>query len=321
MSTHLTSLLAEHGLSKHAHSLLAATRRTLCIETYATAPEEMNPLQSRMGGVPMVPKGFVWPTWSRSRKGKGEPLAHIATLNLEEVASAVREGEEAGVFTAAAYHGDVLGLLPKRGLLSFWFTVYGEMPWGFEPEDAGSLQIQYLADPSKAVAPAKLPEGALTRSMRKIWPNLEDGLFTNCAIELVPKLTLPTPDWLAEFGDAALADVAQSDAYEQVFEAVRGDASLHRLGGHCDPVQSTMELECELASNGLYCGDGSGYNDPRRAVLEPNAKNWLPLLQVDSDEEGPQWIWGDCGMLYFWLTKQQLAAAKFDRPWGIMQCC
>jgi hypothetical protein len=35
-----------------------------------------------------------------------------------------------------------------------------------------------------------------------------------------------------------------------------GDPVIHRLLGHPDPVQGDMQLECQLAANGVYCGDG-----------------------------------------------------------------
>ena len=31
-------------------------------------------------------------------------------------------------------------------------------------------------------------------------------------------------------------------------------------------------------------------------------------------------MWGDCGCIYFWLKKQDLAAGNFDRVWLILQC-
>jgi uncharacterized protein YwqG len=86
-------------------------------------------------------------------------------------------------------------------------------------------------------------------------------------------------------------------------------------------VQNTMELECELVSNGLYCGDATGYKDPRAAALEPNAKHWLSLFQIDTDDEGPRWMWGDSGMLYLWLTRHSLRAREFNKVHGILQCC
>ena len=80
-----------------------------------------------------------------------------------------------------------------------------------------------------------------------------------------------------------------------------------------------MELECELVTNGLYCGDPSGYNDPKAKKLEPNAKNWQLLLQIDSNEEN-EMMWGDGGRLYFWIKKDDLLNKNFDKTWFSLQC-
>lgn len=44
------------------------------------------------------------------------------------------------------------------------------------------------------------------------------------------------------------------------------------------------------------------------------------LLQLDSDEENAELMWGDSGCVYFWIRKQDLAARRFDRCWAILQC-
>jgi uncharacterized protein YwqG len=80
-----------------------------------------------------------------------------------------------------------------------------------------------------------------------------------------------------------------------------------------------MEEECELVTNGIYCGDASGYNDPRVKSLEPNAKNWKLLLQIDSNDENDM-MWGDCGRLYFWIKKDDLFNKNFNNSWVILQC-
>jgi hypothetical protein len=42
-----------------------------------------------------------------------------------------------------------------------------------------------------------------------------------------------------------------------------------------------MQLECQLASNGIYCGDPDGYKNPRVAELKSGAADWILLLQID----------------------------------------
>ncbi len=80
-----------------------------------------------------------------------------------------------------------------------------------------------------------------------------------------------------------------------------------------------MELECQLVTNGLYLGDLSGYGDPRRKELEPGADDWTLLFQIDSDDNA-QMMWGDGGMLYVWIRRQDLAARNFEKNWTILQC-
>ena len=80
-----------------------------------------------------------------------------------------------------------------------------------------------------------------------------------------------------------------------------------------------MQLEAQLVSNGLYCGDPSGYRDPRAKALQAGTLDWLLLLQIDSDD-ALQVMWGDTGRVYYWIRRQDLAARKFDRVWTILQC-
>jgi uncharacterized protein YwqG len=90
--------------------------------------------------------------------------------------------------------------------------------------------------------------------------------------------------------------------------------------GWPDLVQNPMQLECQLASNGIYVGGAAGWRDPRVPQLEGGAAEWMLLLQVDTDDEAG-WMWGDSGTLYYWIRRPDLAAGRFDRIWMIFQCC
>jgi uncharacterized protein YwqG len=97
------------------------------------------------------------------------------------------------------------------------------------------------------------------------------------------------------------------------------ESGRHRMLGHSANVQGDMQLEAQLVTNGLYCGDETGYNDPRAKLLERKAGDWLLLLQLDSDDRSDL-MWGDMGMLYFWIRQQDLKAHRFDRIWMSLQC-
>lgn len=80
-----------------------------------------------------------------------------------------------------------------------------------------------------------------------------------------------------------------------------------------------MYLQCELVTNGLYCGDSTGYEHPLCKELEPNVQDWQLLLQLDS-EENLGYMWGDSGKLYFWIREQDCKNKAFDKVWAILQC-
>lgn len=80
-----------------------------------------------------------------------------------------------------------------------------------------------------------------------------------------------------------------------------------------------MELECQLVTNGLYCGDSSGYKDPRAESLKAGAANWKLLLQLVSDDDLGV-MWGDSGTVYFWVEEQAASVGRFENTWLILQC-
>ena len=70
---------------------------------------------SRLGGSPDLPSSIEWP-----RKGNA-PLSFIAQVNLADVAPYEAEG-----------------LLPRDGLLSFFYDAVEQEAWEFDPADHGS---------------------------------------------------------------------------------------------------------------------------------------------------------------------------------------
>jgi uncharacterized protein YwqG len=74
-----------------------------------------------------------------------------------------------------------------------------------------------------------------------------------------------------------------------------------------------------LASNGLFFGDASGYEDPRAKELEAGVGEWRLLLQIDTDDD-LDLMWGDCGMLYFCVKEQEARVGNFENCWVVLQC-
>ncbi len=191
--------------------------------------------------------------------------------------------------------------LPGEGLLTFFYDSE-QSTWGFDPKDRGSWLVHFssMQDLHRTAPPQPLPSHAD---------------YSACNVTFGTRLSLP--GWETAFVQSLCLTDDEEEAYIDVLEC--DDLAGHQLLGHPQEIQGSMALECQLASNGIYCGSPEGYNDPRVAELENGAGDWMLLLQIDSDDN-PGWMWGDCGRLYFWITKADLAAAAFDRVWMVLQC-
>ncbi len=236
--------------------------------------------RSHLGGSPKAVPGFLWPRVS------GRPLGFLAQVDLGEL---------------TAKHP--IGWLPSSGSLMFFYDMK-EQPWGFDPKHRGSWAVQHLSHPDAIAdvhAPSDLPKeyilpkSNVTFSQVTTFPSALEGL---AHLELTDE---------------------ELDTYSELQEAQFSEKPQHQIDGFADPIQGDMELECQLVSNGLYCGDSSGYNDPRAKTLSEAASEWRLLLQLDSDDDLSV-MWGDCGRLYFWIREDDAKARRFANAWVILQC-
>lgn len=244
---------------------------------------------SRLGGAPDLPLGFEWPRW------RGGELAFLGQLDLAAVTECI---PEAG--------------LPARGLLLAFYDAWRK-PSGLEPSHAGSCRIVVAVD-QEPLEPA--PEERAAFRLSRLVLSRELTLPPAHSFQLDP-LELDATE-LAAWGllRVRLAEV-QGVVPE---EHSPGPLTLHRLLGNAEPVYGReMELDCQLAANGLDLSEGEGYADPKRDELEPGAAQWRLLLQLSSDPE-LGWDWSDpFGRIYIWIRADDLLAGEFDRVWPIRQ--
>jgi len=175
--------------------------------------------------------------------------------------------------------------------------------WGMEAKDSGSSVVVYeTGDQSWATEPADLAEEARfpTYPVRFAW---------DASIPSEERLGI---DW------KRLAK-AERLAIEAAVEALQPPGPIHQVGGFAHPVQDPdMELQCQSVTEGAYLGysDGSKTLGP----MSSDAADWRLLLQLDTDNDAGM-MWGDTGMLYFWIREQDARAGDFSRIWMILQCC
>lgn len=264
--------------------------------------EDRTPIgASKIGGLPDLPANTRWPTrpayaypkdgHSRAPEASAPaPLSLLAQINLADVAAHEIELD-----------------LPRNGLLLFFFDIESQ-PWGFDPFDAPGAQVIYV------------PPGTKTDRL----PHPDARALSARSLRLVQGQSLVSPEWILEAlrGNISLDE---RDDLEEALETLSDEdyalitSGDHIMGGRAAEVQGSMELECQLVANGIYCGNSEGYNSDRAKHLAPGAADWRLLLQLDSDDKA-EWMWGDCGRLYFWCREQDIAARRFDKAWTILQC-
>lgn len=146
----------------------------------------------------------------------------------------------------------------------------------------------------------------------------DDAGYPEVFVEFAAETSYPNDERLMD--KISFRDLTGDDELKWEQTSDVGDGLINRMGGYPVPVQGDlMELECQLASNGIYVGDAKGYEDPRSAALRDGAADWRLLLQLDSDDDAGM-MWGDVGRLYFWIREQDARAGDFSKVWMVLQC-
>ncbi len=213
---------------------------------------------------------------------KGVPMSFIGQINCAEAALFDQEG-----------------LLPQSGLLLFFYDA-DQSVWGFGPEDKDYFKVIHI-EVCADIQTVEFPESLIAESR-----------FNANQVSFVSYLSLP--NWENVLNRIDFSD-KELDKYSEL-TAESGNQML----GHPECIQGPMELGCQLVTNGLNCGDANAYKNPKSKALEPGAKDWILLLQVDSEDEKTGMMWGDAGRLYFWIKEQDLKNKYFDNVWCILQC-
>ena len=269
-------------------------RREIAI-SHHPAQEKLPVGASKFYGMPDLPADFDWPYYKGTDfedVTKNRPLAFLAQINLGE---------------AAQY--DRTGLLPKTGVLSFFYETMS-MEWGFEPGHKGYARVYYFKETEQLVSTAIPAE-------TKEWSVGERALTFADAVSLLSSFAYSRRsgkevDW---------------DTYNELRAEFGYDAAAHednpmKMLGYADEIQGEMEPECELYSRGI---DGDMHEELSEEayaeLMKTSVERWVLLLQMGTVTDGDtELMYGDCGLIYFWIRKEDLAARNFDHVRLILQC-
>ncbi len=267
------------GLSRLVKDLDALARPSIRITTAPVDQSTLKPGTSKLGGLPDLPAGEVWPEW------KGVPQSFIAQIRLADL-----------------HPHDVEGALPAQGMLWFFYDAQQEV-YGADLADRGGWKVLFKEDISQvqpASAPQKLPLQSRFRPCSM-------SFSSEITLSQHPELEIANFDWSEE----------EQQKYEQflsTFPSAQDHAALHhRVLGSSETLQDDMRLQCQMYANGVTEAD-----DAQTAKLQQEAKTWQLLLQVDSDEHAGM-RWASTGMLYYWIRQEDLHARHFDQTWLVLQ--
>jgi uncharacterized protein YwqG len=276
------------GLKYQASVLDSLKKPSIVAKTSSAKEGDFSLGESKIGGLPHLPPDFEWPYY------EDEPLAFIAQFNLEEI---------------SAY--DTEGLLPHEGILYFFFEGRQQV-WGFDPSDKGGFRVFHIKCSTSDLEKATPPSGLST----ELHP---------CKLSYNVKPSYPVDENLLVLLDEdSLENFYQIeddllDDFENITEICSplGEKGVHRLLGYPDLLLGEINSVCQMASNGVFCED-SDFNDEENELLA-GKEDWILLFQMDTDDNARA-MWGDCGMIYFAIKKEDLKREYFNDAWAVFQC-
>ncbi len=285
----LETLYAEAGLSAYFRAMKPHARNAIHMELSLCEEQDIPIGSSKIGGCPDLPKDTHW--FYRDCGGERIPLSFLCQINFAEVKPFDEEN-----------------ILPEDGILYLFYDCDEEdgMPWGFDPQDGEGKRVFYYT-------------GSLDNLERKTPPDGLDyygRLFDACTLRFSSHAELP--GIYSIYGEMIPLAHEDEDNYFALLESL-DDGSQNKLLGHSDNMQGSMENECEYIAHGFSTCTSDEYESARAMGLDEDCLRWRLLLQLDSNEEA-RMMWGDCGLIYLWITEEDLKNRNFDHTWLILQC-
>ena len=233
---------------------------------------------THFGGVPDVPADFVWPIYMDDKLEEPYPINFLAQINCEN---------------AAKY--DTEGLLPERGLLSFFYDAEGQ-PWEGMNKDNDCIRVFWFED-IETLVPAELsddfdeticyPYLSIGMKSKSSYPGYEDYSLLKNTYE------------------------GNMKVYHEVLNLIscKKEEEVSKLLGWADVIQATMLRDCDRNFFDTKRDDSAIVNE------------WQLLFQLSTiRNKNFELMFGDCGSIYFYIRKTDLLNHNFDNVYMQLQC-
>ncbi|MGE6257081.1 YwqG family protein [Heyndrickxia sporothermodurans] len=216
---------------------------------------------------------------------KNGDLTFLAQLNLQEVE----------VF-------DQKQLLPKKGFLYFFYDIE-EQPWGFDTDDHDAYKVLYF-------------DGDVNELKRTPYPKETEDYspLPSYKINFEEIFTFPE-----EFDGGGFNEEESENYYEFRSSVVETNHEnelstypMHYMLGEPYNIQNNVFEE-------IVYYDNKEKLDWYSKELNEASNQMVLLFQMDSDDD-LNVMWGDAGIIYFCINKEDLKNQKFAQTKFILQC-
>lgn len=284
------------AFNEELFAAVSSLKRNEIIMTPSENAEVSHPGDSKLGGKPYLPSDFVWPTYTDKDDNITRPLSFFCQIRLADIKPYDSEG-----------------LLPDRGTLYFFYECES-MKWGFDPEDRGAARVFWCdAENEPSCTPIDIPDGIA-----------EEYVIPEIYLEFRSGDSYPSFEEFEVYRDTRADYASYDEVFERLGITTDEDRECHKMLGYADVIQNEMLTEAERISRGLSCGDPESYERTPRGVeadIAKHAGDWMLLCQISTIEKDDfEYMFGDCGMLYFYIKRDDLAAMNFENVHFSVQC-
>ncbi len=247
---------------------------------------------SKLGGYPYLPQNFDFP-----KDSKGKNIVLLAQINFEEVPE--------------------LEYYPKKGILQFYISGSTDFLYGANfdnPTLQKNFRVIYFAEIEKDETKLQTDFSFLGNSDQYYEETPFE--FANLKNGTALKLNFSLAQEPAEINDYRFDKIlGENTDFRDVLSEKFGEkyydlldtyidsysSAGHKIGGYADFTQE----------------DPRSYLKDEENETFDKEKEWLLLLQIDSDENI---MWGDVGICNFFIRKNDLLSLNFENVWYNWDC-
>jgi uncharacterized protein YwqG len=266
-------------LSPYKEKIIELIKPSISLNSVKTNEEDIQIGQSKLGGLPHLPKDWEWFISAYT----GKPLSFLAQLNFAELK-----------------HFDEENLLPNYG----WLYFFGDM-------GSDETQVKFYDGDKNELEKKQLTE-IFKADDRSFWQKLfgkekrNSNFFEGCILKA--KLSYSIPDWSSFYIEkirfSTKTDIATIDAINlETYEDESDSIGQHQILGYPLSIQNSF-IETEALQIKI------DYKNLKESDFDTLLKYKL-LCQLDSDNNAKM-NFIDAGRYYFFIHEDDLKAKNFN---------